>query len=127
MTRTKRLALAFYVGAVAAGAAGGITVDRWILRERLVNRWEDPRAARDEFASRLGMDATQRVALDTILDDRNRQIDALMAPVEPQADSIHVATRQKIRSLLTPEQQATYDEMQREREAARQKQKEKKQ
>ncbi len=123
MTRTKRLALAFYVGAVAAGAAAGITADRWILRERLVSRWEDPRAARDDFAARLRMDATQRAALDTILDDRNRQIDALMAPVEPQADSVHVATRQKIRSLLTPEQQATYDEMQREREAARRKEK----
>ena len=36
MTRTKRLALAFYIGAMAAGAAIGITVDRWILRDQLM-------------------------------------------------------------------------------------------
>ena len=97
MTRTKRLALAFYLGAVAAGAAIGITVDRWILRERLVNQWDDPRAMRVRLANELGLDAKQRAALDSILDTRNRRYDELMAPMRPRLDSVSVLARQQIR------------------------------
>ena len=123
MTQTKRLALAFYLGAVAAGAAIGITVDRWILRERLVNQWDDPRAMRIRLANELGLDAAQRAALDTILDTRNRHYDELMAPMRPRLDSVSVLARQRIRDLLTPEQRTAYDQMQREREAARRQEK----
>ncbi len=123
MTRTKRLALAFYLGAVAAGAAIGITVDRWILRERLVNQWDDPRAMRVRLANELGLDAKQRAALDSILDTRNRRYDELMAPMRPRLDSVSVLARQQIRDLLTPEQRSAYDQMQREREAARRQEK----
>lgn len=123
MTRTKRLALAFYVGAVAAGAAMGITVDRWILRERLVNQWEDQKAARARFGHELRLDAAQRAALDTILDARNRVYDDLMDPIRPQLDSVSADARQQIRQLLTPEQLAIYDKMQAEREAARRQEK----
>lgn len=123
MTRTKGWALAFYLGAVAAGAVIGITVDRWILRERLVNQWDDPRAMRVRLADELKLDASQRAALDTILDTRNRRYDDLMAPMRPRLDSVSVLARQQIRDLLTPEQRSTYDQMQREREAARRQEK----
>lgn len=119
MTRTKRLALAFYVGAVAAGAAIGITVDRWVLRERLVNQWGDPRAMRTRLADELRLDSVQRAALDSILDTRNRMQDELIGPVKAQLDSVGNDARQQIRQLLTPEQLAIYDKMQAEREAAR--------
>lgn len=123
MTRTKGLALAFYVGAVVAGAAVGISVDRWILRERLVNEWSDPRAMRAKLANDLMLDAGQRARLDTILDTRNRRFDELMAPTRPSLDSVSATARQQIRDLLTPEQQTVYDKMQREREEARRQEK----
>lgn len=123
MTRTKRLALAFYVGAVLAGAAIGVTIDRWFFRESLVREWNNPRAARARFADELGLDATQRTALDTILDRRNARYEELMAPVRPQQDSLQAAARSQIRQLLTPEQLAIYDKMQAEREAARRQEK----
>ena len=123
MTRTKRLALAFYMAAVAAGATVGITLDRWLLRERLVSQWGDARAMRGRLANELKLDATQRAALDTILDARNRRYDELMVSVRPQLDSVGSAARAQIRQLLTPEQQAIYDEMQREREHARRQEK----
>lgn len=121
MTRTKGMALAFYLLAIAAGAAAGVTVDRWMLRERLVNEWADPRAMRTKLADDLKMTATQRAQLDTILDTRNRRFDELMAPMRPRLDSVTVNARQQIRDLLTPEQQTVYDQMRREREAQRQK------
>ena len=123
MSRTKRLALAFYVAAVAVGAMVGVTLDRWILRESLVSLWGDQRAMRARLADELRLDATQRAALDTILDHRNKRYNDLMEPVRPQIDSVGDAARAQIRQLLTPEQQAIYDKMQREREAARRQEK----
>ena len=119
MTRTKGMALAFYLLAMAAGAAIGVTVDRWMLRERLEREWADPRAMREKLATDLGMDATQRARLDTILDTRNRRFDELMTPMRPRLDSVTVAARPQIRDLLTPEQQTFYDRLRREREAQR--------
>ena len=120
MTRTKGMALTFYLMAVAAGAAIGVTVDRWVLRERLVNEWADPRAMRGKLANDLKLDEGQRARLDTILDTRNRRFDSLMAPTRPMLDSVSAEARQQIRELLTPEQQTIYDQMRREREAQRQ-------
>jgi Spy/CpxP family protein refolding chaperone len=123
MRRTNGLALAFFVAAGVAGAALGVMGDRWLVRERLERQWQDPRAMRARLADDLGMTAAQRAGLDSVLDHRNQQYDSLMAPVRPGLDSLGAATRQRIRQLLTPEQQATYDQMLREREEARRQEK----
>ena len=120
MTRSKGMALGFYLMAIAAGAAMGVTVDRWVLRERLVNEWADPRAMRSKLANDLNLDDAQRARLDTILDTRNRRFEDLMAPTRPLLDSVSAEARQQIRDLLTSEQQTVYDQMRREREAQRQ-------
>jgi len=78
---------------------------------------------RTRLADDLGLNESQRLQLDSVLDDRNRQYDSLMASVRPDLDSLGAATRQRIRHLLTPEQQATYDQMLREREEARRQEK----
>lgn len=123
MRRTNGYAVAFFIAAFAAGAAVGVVTDRALQRERMQRQWTDPRAMRTRLADDLGMDVTQRAQLDTILDTRNRQSDSLMSPVRPQLDSLGSQTRQRIRQLLTPEQQATYDQMLREREEARRQEK----
>lgn len=123
MRRTNGYAVAFFIAALLAGAAIGAAADRAILRERMQREWGDARAMRARLADDLGMDASQRAQLDSILDERNRQVDSLMAPVRPQLDSVGAAARQRIRQLLTPEQQATYDQIQREREEARRQEK----
>ena len=123
MTRSKGMALGFYLMAIAAGAAMGVTVDRWVLRERLVNEWADPRAMRSKLANDLNLDDAQRARLDTILDTRNRRFEDLMAPTRPLLDSVSAEARQQIRDLLTSEQQTVYDQMRREREAQRQQEK----
>lgn len=117
--RTNGLAIAFFIAAFAAGAAAGVTADRWMDRERVEQQWGSPQAMRARLADDLGMSAEQRIALDSVLDERDRQRDSLMAPVRPSLDSLGAAARQRIRQLLTPEQQATYDQMLREREEAR--------
>lgn len=119
MSRTNGLAIAFFVAAFAAGAATGVATDRWLVREQAREQWGDERAMRTRFADGLGMDAEQRTQLDTVLDERERQRDSLMMLVRPGLDSLGTAARQRIRQLLTPEQQAIYDQMLREREDAR--------
>lgn len=123
MRRTNGYAVAFFIAAFIAGAAAGAAADRALLRERMEREWGDVRAMRARLADDLGMDASQRATLDSILDDRNRQVDSVMGPVRPKLDSLGSAARQRIRQLLTPEQQATYDQMQREREEARRQEK----
>jgi len=121
--RTNGLALAFFVAIFAAGAAVGVVADRYLQRERSLRQWGDQRAMRARLADDLGMSAAQRTSMDSLLDDRNRQYDSLMAPVRPTLDSLGTLTRQRLRQLLTPEQQATYDQIQREREDARRREK----
>lgn len=123
MRRTNGLALAFFITLFTAGAAVGVVADRYIQRERSLRQWGDQRAMRARLADDLGMSEEQRAAMDSLLDDRNRQYEALMAPVRPTLDSLGTATRQRLRQLLTPEQQATYDQIQREREDARRREK----
>lgn len=123
MRRTNGYAVAFFIAALAAGAALGVVTDRTLQRERLERQWSDARAMRKRLADDLGMDATQRAQLDTILDARNRQVDSVMSPVRPALDSLGAQARQRIRQLLTSEQQAIYDQMQREREEARRQEK----
>lgn len=123
MRQTKGLALMFFIALFAAGAAVGVVTDRYLQREKLQRQWGDQRAMRSRLADDLGMTAEQRAAMDSLLDDRNRQYDSLMAPMRPTLDSLGAATRQRLRQLLTPEQQATYDQIQREREEARRREK----
>lgn len=123
MRQTNGWALALFVAVFVAGAAVGVATDRYLQREQVQRQWGNQRAMRTRLADDLGMSTEQRASLDSLLDDRNRQYDSLMAPVRPTLDSLGAATRQRIRQLLTPEQQATYDQIQREREEARRREK----
>jgi Spy/CpxP family protein refolding chaperone len=123
MRRTNGLALMFFTALFAAGAAVGVVADRYIQRGQVMRQWGDQRAMRNRLADDLGMSAEQRASMDSLLDDRNRQYETLMAPMRPTLDSLGAATRQRLRQLLTPEQQATYDQIQREREEARRREK----
>jgi Spy/CpxP family protein refolding chaperone len=118
MRRTRGWAVAFFVTVAAAGVAVGVAADRLLLREG-----RDQQSMRARLADEIGMDAAQRIQLDSVLDARNRSYDLLMAPVRPRLDSLGVLTRQRIRQLLTPEQQANYDQMLRERDEARRQEK----
>jgi hypothetical protein len=124
MTRTKGLAAAFYLTAVLVGAAIGVTVDRWLLRDSWTREMRDPRAMRGRIAEELAFDSTQRAGLDSLLDTRNRRMDSLMAPVRPGIDSVSREAREAFDRLLTPEQRTKYEQWRREREAGRRQERE---
>lgn len=104
MQRSKQQALMFLLGAVLVGGVLGFSADRvlsdhpkhWVPRTRM---YDD-----------LDLTAAQRGRMDSLLDDRNCQINAVMKPVRPQLDSIKKAAHQQVLQILTPEQQALLEQ-----------------
>ena len=112
MQRSKHLAMMFLLGAVLVGGALGFTADRVWMKDTPNN---DPRASRALLSERLDLNAAQRAALDSILDERHRQFDSLLKPIRPQMDSIRMRSRAQIRALLTtPEQRERFEAILRE-------------
>lgn len=117
MTRPKSVALAFLLGALLVGGLLGFTADRLLLREQICEKWWDQRRLRTRLAEDLSLTETQRVAVDSILDLRNRRINEVVAPVRPQMDSLMGEARDEIRTLLTPAQRTKFEEKIRESDA----------
>ncbi len=111
MTRTKSIALAFYLGAALAGAAIGVAVDRSVFREQ--PRWYDRQAMRKLFFDDLHLTTAQRDSARQILDERNRMDSILRSPVRPATDSVNARADDRFQALLTPEQKTIYAQMQR--------------
>lgn len=101
MQRSKQQALMFLLGAVLVGGALGFTADQmWNQKSR--KTW----APRQRFYDDLELSQTQRVRIDSLLDEQNCQIGAVMKPVRPKLDSIRASGRQQVAAVLTPVQQA---------------------
>ena len=114
MSRSKSMALAMYLLAALAGAAVGVAVDRIVFRENA--RWFDQKAMRQRTFDQLHLTPGQRDSANRIFDDRNHAQDSILAPVRPLLDSASTTARARLTQLLTPEQKAIYDKMQRERQ-----------
>ena len=122
MQPSKNLALMFLLGALLVGGVLGFSADRIMVADRLCNTGKTERAPRETLASKLGMTTDQQSALDSLLDIRRRDMRAVLDPVQPALDSIGAHTNAQIRAMLTPAQQATWDQLRREsqeRERAR--------
>lgn len=100
MTRPKQQAMMFLLGAVLVGGALGFTADR-VLSDKPHN-W----APRQRFYDDIELSDAQRTRMDSLLDDQNCQIGAVMKPVRPRLDSIRGAARQQMASILNPGQLA---------------------
>jgi hypothetical protein len=106
MQQSKNLAITFLLGAVLVGGALGFTADRVMMRDRIARQ-----PGRVQLADQLELDVTQRGRLDSILDDRNRHMGIVMAPVRPALDSIKERAREEIRSMLNPAQRVEFEKV----------------
>lgn len=125
MERSKGYALMFLLGAFITGGALGFTADRVIGgdRQRERERGREMRGTgggsyRQRMARELDLSPAQQSSVDSLMDQKHRQIVALYRPVKPQLDSLALAARvisdsthAQIRRLLTPEQQAALEKM----------------
>jgi Spy/CpxP family protein refolding chaperone len=113
MQRPKQQALAFLLGAVLVGGVVGFSADRMFRQPD-----DTIEARRQRMYDDLGLAQAQRVALDSVFDASNCQIDALYAPLQPAYDSIKATRRLQFNAILTPEQR-TRLEARRKDDAAR--------
>jgi hypothetical protein len=104
MQRSRQQAVMFLLGAVLVGGVLGFSADRMIAAEKSAH-W----AGRLRMYDDLGLSQKQRETMDSLLDERNCQLSAVMKPVRPQLDSIKKSAHQQVLSVLNAEQRANFD------------------
>ncbi len=123
ITRTHRTAILVLLAVFLVGGMVG-----WLLEEVVEDRdWpslelehdDDDGRQRDHdpldddaeevFLKRLGLSAEQSRAADRLLDEREDRLEAYWKGRIPEIEALVDSTRQEIRKLLTPDQQAAYD------------------
>jgi len=117
MERSKGYALMFLLGAFLAGGALGFSADR-VIRAGHGREMRGPRAYRQRMAEELKLTPQQQASVDSLIEQKHRQIVALYKPYKPQLDSIAVvarvvsdSTHAQIKRLLNADQQARLDKM----------------
>ena len=123
MERSKGYALMFLLGAFITGGALGFSADRVIGGDRDRDHRSAGRGGggggyRQRMAAELDLTAAQQASIDSLLDQKHRQIMTLYRPVQPQLDSLALAARvisdsthAQIKRLLAPAQQEKLDKM----------------
>jgi len=116
MERSKGYALMFLLGAFITGGALGFTADRVMDANRTHAR--GPRASRQRMAEELKLTPQQAAAVDSLIEQKHRQIVTLYKPIQPQLDSIAKqarvvsdSTHAQIKRLLSPEQGEKLDKL----------------
>ncbi|HUQ47237.1 MAG TPA: Spy/CpxP family protein refolding chaperone [Gemmatimonadaceae bacterium] len=116
MQRSKSYALLFLIGALIAGIAIGITVDRYFTHDR--HDRHGPGSGLDRMSKELDLTAAQRTQVDSIMTRRRTQMRELYKPLRPQLDSLQKigkvlsdSTHEQLKRVLTPEQGKKLDEM----------------
>ena len=117
MDSSKGYAVMFLLGAFVAGGALGFTADR-VMDVKHGRDARGPRASRQRMAEELKLTPQQQASVDSLIDQKHRQIVALYKPIKPQLDSIAVqarvvsdSTHAQIKRLLNSDQQVKLDKM----------------
>ncbi|HEX9085723.1 MAG TPA: hypothetical protein VF836_13370 [Gemmatimonadaceae bacterium] len=117
MDSSKGYAMMFLLGAFVAGGALGFTADR-MMDAKHGRDMRGPRAYRQRMAEELKLTPGQQASVDSLIEQKHRQIVTLYKPLKPQLDSIAVLTRvvsdsthAQIKRLLNPDQQVKLDRM----------------
>lgn len=116
MQRTKQQALLFLLGAVLVGGVLGFSANR-VLGSK--SSEESSWFHREGMYDDLALSPVQRAQIDSVLDQRNCQMRALMDPLKPQADSIRAAGQEQMLRILTPGQRARFEQRRAEIDARR--------
>jgi Spy/CpxP family protein refolding chaperone len=118
-TQGIRVALLLLV-TLAAGAAGGIAIDRWLVtaqtsQERPHGESRGRSGGREttieKFADELGLTAEQRSLIAPILVDTRARMSEVFDRVRPEYEVVVDSARARIEEILTPEQVRMYRQL----------------
>jgi Spy/CpxP family protein refolding chaperone len=116
MQRPKEIAITLLAVALLAGGALGYAGEHLIAAREGVPG--EHGAMRRYLAVQLHLTPAQTAGVDSILDARHREMTRLIAPVQPQLDSVRTAARKRIMALLDPAQQQKFQELLQQRDRA---------
>jgi hypothetical protein len=128
MTHSKTVALVTFLLVGAGCALAGAAIDRAYVNHALrfvgdttfhpissalrTPSDADRQQYRAELSRALALTADQNHLVDSILDKRAGQFEALRNDLRPRVDSMVTAVRREIDAVLTPEQRARYKALQ---------------
>jgi Spy/CpxP family protein refolding chaperone len=119
-----RAAIAAYVGLIfASGAVLGVFGNRLYVASRDAGKpgpRPNPEDFRkrllDTFRDRLHLNEDQVAKLNVIMDETRSRVEETRHQMRPAYQKIHEEQDQKIRALLTPDQQVEFDKILKERQ-----------
>ncbi len=115
--RSRQIAAMFLLGALLAGGVLGFSANR-VFADGRPRAWGDSqRTMRGYLGNRLDLTKAQRERVDSILDDRHRQMNDVLKPVRPKMDSVRENARAQIRRILTPAQEVEFEALLKEMQA----------
>lgn len=130
--RGSLLASGLIVVMLLVGMAGGVALDRWLLRPHggargptawMRNGRFDAAQVRDRAAGRLARDLhltpEQRIRIDSLMRRQQRDAAGVMQSIRPRLDSLTARTQAELRAVLTDAQRAAFDSLRRERSRRR--------
>lgn len=120
--KLSRAAIAFYVALVfVSGVVLGAVAHNFYVVSTAPKRPPSPEEVRKritaEYQRRLKLTDDQLAKLNMIMDETRARIEETRRELHPAYQKIREEQQKKFRDLLTPDQQAEYDKLRKEREA----------
>lgn len=116
MQQSKFVAALVIIGAFVAGGAIGVAGDRALRPGSVGGGANDSQTFWDRTATEWGLTSQQRAVVDSLMDVQRKKIWALYKPMRPALDSVDAvarsisdSTQDRLRLVLTPDQQKKLD------------------
>jgi uncharacterized membrane protein len=119
MLTNRRKAQLIIIATFLFGTVVGASGHYLLSKQPLINQSAPPANTLDEMTRVVGLSAEQRTQIEQMLEDSRREQQELRTQIKPQFTAIRVQCRERIRTVLSPEQQALYDKWNHEQDAKR--------
>jgi Spy/CpxP family protein refolding chaperone len=119
MLTNRRKAQLIIIATFLFGTIVGASGHYLLSKQPLINQSAPPPNTLDEITRTVGLNAEQRTQVEQMLEDSRREQQELRTQIKPQFTAIRIRCRDRIRAILTPEQQALYDKWNQEQDAKR--------
>lgn len=118
LNKSKRKAQLIVITTFLLGAfTGGLTT--YLVQNQQAKNEVIRTSVLDEIDRRVNLRPEQRVQVDALMQHARQQYKEIKEQTWPQYDSVRQSARGKVRNLLSPEQQGTFDQYMQELDAKR--------
>jgi Spy/CpxP family protein refolding chaperone len=116
MLTNRRKAQLIIIATFLFGTVVGASGHYLLSKQPSINQSAPPQSTLDKITHAVGLSADQRTQIEQMLEDSRRQQREWLR-TQPQITAIRMQCRERIRTVLSPEQQALYDKWNQEQDA----------